>query len=108
MNFPLLVKPLHFYKNQSEAPDWLRKADKQVQDADAYLFVSAEYNHSMPPALTNMVDHFPGSSFSWKPAGIVCYSPGIVSKFDFCTEIIKGSSDIDSVLDDCLLKGRSL
>nr|KAG5698912.1 hypothetical protein BaRGS_006806 [Batillaria attramentaria] len=24
-----------------------------------------------------MMDHFPGSSYSYKPAGIVCYSPGI-------------------------------
>lgn len=45
-------------------------------DADAIIVVSAEYNHSIPPALSNLMDHFPGSSFALKPSGIMCYSPG--------------------------------
>ena len=40
------------------------------------MLVSAEYNHCLPPALTNLVAHFPGSSFKYRPAGIVCYSMG--------------------------------
>ncbi|XP_014680187.1 PREDICTED: uncharacterized protein LOC106820158 [Priapulus caudatus] len=79
MKFPLLFKPLHFYRDKSEVPEWLRRANQQILDADCYVIVSAEYNHSIPPALSNMIDHFPGSSFSWKPAGIVCYSPGKIA-----------------------------
>ena len=75
MDFPLLSKPLHFYRDQSEAPEWLRVAGKKILDADAYLVVSAEYNHAIPPALSNMMDHFACSSYSFKPSGIVCYSP---------------------------------
>lgn len=75
--FPLLSKPIHFYKDRSEAPQWLQAAAKKVAEADAYIVVSAEYNHSIPPALSNMLDHFPGSAMSYKPSGIVCYSPGI-------------------------------
>lgn len=30
----------------------------------------------MPPALTNMMDHFPISSYKYRPSGIVCYSAG--------------------------------
>ncbi len=41
--------------------------------ADGLLVVSAEYNHSAPPALTNMLDYFLEEYF-WKPSGIVCYS----------------------------------
>ena len=76
LQFPLLSKPLFFYKDQSEAPDWLRKAGEQIKEADAYVIVSAEYNHTMPPALTNMMDHFAMSSYEYKPSGIVTYSPG--------------------------------
>ena len=43
--------------------------------ADAFVFVTGEYNHSVPPALKNLVDHFLKEYF-WRPAGIVSYSSG--------------------------------
>lgn len=76
MQIPMLVKPLHHYRDQTEAPDWLKDANRKVREADAVVVVSAEYNHSIPPALCNLLDHFPGSSFAYKPSGIVCYSMG--------------------------------
>ncbi len=42
---------------------------------DGYVMVSAEYNHSVPPGLTNLIDHFL-EEYSFRPAGIVCYSAG--------------------------------
>lgn len=72
----LLVKPLHHYSDRSQAPKWLIEADKKVQAADSYVIVSAEYNHTIPPALANLMDHFPASSFAYKPSAIVCYSMG--------------------------------
>jgi NAD(P)H-dependent FMN reductase len=39
------------------------------------VIVSAEYNHSIPPALSNLLDHFLEEYF-FKPSAIVCYSPG--------------------------------
>lgn len=44
-------------------------------DADGYILVSAEYNHSVPPALKNTLDHF-RSEYYCKPSGIVSYSSG--------------------------------
>lgn len=41
--------------------------------ADGVVVVSAEYNHSAPPALTNLLDYFLEEYF-WKPSAIVCYS----------------------------------
>lgn len=76
MEFPLLRKPLHLYADRCQAPKWLLDADVKIKEADAYVFVSAEYNHSIPPALSNMVDHFPLSNFAFKPSGLVCYSMG--------------------------------
>jgi NAD(P)H-dependent FMN reductase len=43
--------------------------------ADGYLMVSGEYNHSVPPALSNLIDYFL-DVYAWRPAGIVCYSAG--------------------------------
>ncbi|XP_052762765.1 uncharacterized protein LOC128205278 isoform X2 [Mya arenaria] len=77
MEFSMLKKPLHFYKDRSQAPKWLSEANEKILTADALLLISCEYNHCIPPALSNMVDHFPGSSFAWKPSGLITYSPGI-------------------------------
>jgi NAD(P)H-dependent FMN reductase len=50
--------------------------DAKIRDADAFIIVTAEYNHSVPPALSNLLDHFGSSAYSYKPSGIICYSPG--------------------------------
>jgi NAD(P)H-dependent FMN reductase len=41
--------------------------------ADGFCVVSAEYNHSAPPGLANLIDHFLEEYF-WRPSAIVCYS----------------------------------
>jgi NAD(P)H-dependent FMN reductase len=43
--------------------------------ADGFVVVSAEYNHSAPPALTNLIDYFLEEYF-YRPSAIVCYSAG--------------------------------
>jgi NAD(P)H-dependent FMN reductase len=43
--------------------------------SDGYMMVSAEYNHSVPPGLSNLIDHFL-EEYGFRPAGIVCYSAG--------------------------------
>jgi NAD(P)H-dependent FMN reductase len=40
---------------------------------DGFAIVSAEYNHSAPPALTNLLDYFLEEYF-YRPSAIVCYS----------------------------------
>jgi NAD(P)H-dependent FMN reductase len=42
---------------------------------DGFCIVSAEYNHSVPPGLTNLIDYFLEEYF-WRPSAIVCYSAG--------------------------------
>ncbi|CAH1248347.1 Hypp8111 [Branchiostoma lanceolatum] len=76
MPFTLLHRPIFMYKDKAEIPAWLKTADEQIRAADAYVVVSAEYNHSIPPALSNMLDHFGGSAYAFKPSGIVTYSAG--------------------------------
>ena len=58
-DLPVVKKPLHFYSDPSQAPEKLHKLNKAIQDADAYVILLAEYNRSLPPALTNLMDHIP-------------------------------------------------
>jgi NAD(P)H-dependent FMN reductase len=53
----------------------LQRIAALIVPADGVVVVSAEYNHSIPPALSNLLDHFLEEWF-WKPAAIVCYSAG--------------------------------
>src|SRR5437870_10174657 len=57
------------------APGDLERLATIIKAADAYVVVSAEYNHSVPPALSNLLDHFLEEYF-FKPSAIVCYSAG--------------------------------
>ena len=76
LDIPLLKKPVFHYQNRAEAPSALVEYEKKLKAADAVVVVSAEYNHSIPPALSNLIDHFGSSCYSFKPSGIVCYSMG--------------------------------
>ena len=53
----------------------LERLAGQIKAADAFIVVSGEYNHSIPPALSNLLDHFLEEYF-WRPSAIVCYSAG--------------------------------
>ena len=44
--------------------------------ADGFIVVSGEWNHSIPPALKNLLDHFQ-PEYNFKPSGIVTYSAGV-------------------------------
>ena len=46
---------------------------KLYERADGFAIVSAEYNHSAPPALVNLIDYFLEEYF-YRPSAIVCYS----------------------------------
>ncbi|HMB69872.1 MAG TPA: NAD(P)H-dependent oxidoreductase [bacterium] len=72
---PLLDRMYKEYDPPDEAPAMLRLIADAVVPADAYLVVSGEYNHNVPPALSNLLDHFLESYFR-KPSAIVCYSAG--------------------------------
>jgi NAD(P)H-dependent FMN reductase len=71
---PLLDKMYKEYA-PNEAPEVLQSLARIIIPADAYIVVSGEYNHTVPPALSNLMDHFLEEYF-WKPSAIVCYSAG--------------------------------
>jgi NAD(P)H-dependent FMN reductase len=71
---PLLDKMYKEY-DPDDAPETLQRMAKVIIRADAYVIVTGEYNHTVPPALANLMDHFLEEYF-WKPSAIVCYSAG--------------------------------
>ena len=74
LQLPLLDR---MYKEhpKGEAPEPLERLAELYRSADGFLVVSGEYNHGIPPALKNLLDHFLEEYF-WRPSGIVCYSVG--------------------------------
>jgi NAD(P)H-dependent FMN reductase len=58
------------------APEPLERLAAIYRDSDGFVIVTGEYNHSMPPALMNLLDHFLEEYF-WRPSAIVCYSAGM-------------------------------
>ncbi|CAM2758090.1 NADPH-dependent FMN reductase [Pseudoalteromonas distincta] len=70
-----VFKP-HFSYAQGKAPSMLDTLADKIKAADGYVMISPEYNHSMSPALSDLLNHFGSSLFSYKPSAIVTYSAG--------------------------------
>src|SRR5918993_3386100 len=74
LNLPLLDRMYKEY-SKGQAPEVLERLADLFRRSDAFVIVSGEYNHSIPPALSNTLDHFLEEYF-WRPSAIVCYSGG--------------------------------
>ncbi|XP_021964704.2 FMN-dependent NADPH-azoreductase [Folsomia candida] len=74
--YELVQQPLHYIQNPDHVPAWMKSAHETVLKADAFFVVVSEYNSGVPPALTNLMNCFPPSSYRHKPVGIVTYSMG--------------------------------
>jgi NAD(P)H-dependent FMN reductase len=74
VRLPLLDR---MYKEhpKGEAPPELERLAELYRRADGFVVVSGEYNHGIPPALKNLLDHFLEEYF-FRPSAIVCYSAG--------------------------------
>jgi NAD(P)H-dependent FMN reductase len=56
----------------------VRSWNKKIEEADAYLVITPEYNHSVPAVLKNAIDSvFVSFAFRNKPMSVVGYSGGI-------------------------------
>ena len=73
-DLPLLDRMYKEYESGT-APEDMQAIAGILAAADGFIIVSAEYNHSIPAALKNLLDHFQ-SEYLYKPSGIVTYSAG--------------------------------
>jgi NAD(P)H-dependent FMN reductase len=60
---------------KGQAPKVMEDLSQLFRAADGFAIVAGEYNHGIPPALKNMLDHFLEEYF-FRPAAIVSYSGG--------------------------------
>jgi NAD(P)H-dependent FMN reductase len=72
---PLLDRMYKEYPKGS-APEPLERLAVLYRAADGFVIVTGEYNHGVPPALVNLLDHFLEEYF-WRPSAIVSYSAGM-------------------------------
>jgi NAD(P)H-dependent FMN reductase len=58
-----------------EAPEAMETLAAKIRAADAFVFVTGEYNWGQQPGLRNLTDHFL-EEWYWRPAAIASYSAG--------------------------------
>jgi len=68
------IRTPHFFFKPGEAPEGMDAMAKKIKEADCYLVVTPEYNHSLPPSISGMLGHFGGSNYGFKASGIITYS----------------------------------
>eukprot|EP00800_Vazella_pourtalesii_P016444 TRINITY_DN4757_c0_g1_i1.p1 TRINITY_DN4757_c0_g1~~TRINITY_DN4757_c0_g1_i1.p1 ORF type:complete len:199 (+),score=44.61 TRINITY_DN4757_c0_g1_i1:159-755(+) len=76
LSLPIVTQPIQMMKDQSLASDSLKKFNEEIIRSDAYFLISAEYNGTICPGLSNCFDYFPPSSYKHKPFAISTYSMG--------------------------------
>jgi len=77
--------PFYNADYESDPPQVVRDFKQKIESFDAVLFVTPEYNRSMPGVLKNAIDvgsrPYGKSSWSRKPAGVISVSPGAIGGF---------------------------
>lgn len=77
VGLPMLDRMYKEYP-KGEAPPAMEELAGKIRGADAFVFVTGEYNWGMQPGLKNLTDHFLEEWF-WRPAAIASYSRGRLS-----------------------------
>ena len=79
---PIRDLPLYSYDYDADFPPAGRALKEAIEGSDGILFVSPEYNRSIPGALKNAIDWgsrpWGTNSFARKPTGIIGASPGSI------------------------------
>lgn len=74
--------PLYSYDYDDDYPEEGRRFKKAIEDSDAILIVTPEYNRSIPGALKNAIDWasrpWGTNSFANIPTGVIGTSPGAI------------------------------
>lgn len=71
INLPFLDEP-HHPRLRKYTKEHTIKWSQTIDDADAFIFVTPEYNYGMPATLKNALD-FLFAEWAYKPVGIVSY-----------------------------------
>ncbi len=77
IGLPMLDRMYKEYPKGS-APPAMERLAGQISAADAFVFVTGEYNWGLQPGLKNLTDHFL-EEWYWRPAAIASYSAGRIA-----------------------------
>jgi len=87
-NLPLFAEEMPPSMQAPTLPEAVRLR-ANVEANDAVLFVTPEYNHSVPAALKNAIDYLPPATLKEKAIGLVGYSwYGAVKPLEHLREIL--------------------
>ncbi len=79
-NIDIADLPLYNQDDDDDPAPEVKRLKSEIQQADGLLFITPEYNRSMPGVLKNVLDHgsrpYGQSVWGGKPAGIIGVSPG--------------------------------
>jgi len=79
---PFRDLPLYSYDYDDDYPQVARDFKAAIKSADAILFVTPEYNRSIPGGLKNAIDWasrpYGTNSFTHKPSAVIGTSPGSI------------------------------
>jgi len=81
---PLRIDDLPLYNQDDDAQQAasVQRLKSEIKAADGVLFVTAEYNRSIPGVLKNAIDHasrpYGQSAWGGKPAGVIGVSVGAI------------------------------
>jgi chromate reductase, NAD(P)H dehydrogenase (quinone) len=82
VEIPIKDLPLYSYDYDADYPPVARAFKQAIAEVDAVLFVTPEYNRSIPGALKNAIDWasrpWGKNSFSRKPSAVIGTSPGSI------------------------------
>ena len=82
MEIPFKDLPLYSYDYDAAFPPAAQAFKKSLADVEAVLFVTPEYNRSIPGGLKNAIDWasrpYGQNSFARKPAAVIGTSPGAI------------------------------
>jgi NAD(P)H-dependent FMN reductase len=74
INLPIMNEAIHPIMRQYEH-EHTKQWSAKIEEADAFIFVTAEYDYSYPASLKNALEYLV-HEWAYKPAGIVSYSAG--------------------------------
>lgn len=74
INLPLMNEAVHPMLKQYEH-EHTKQWSAKIEEADAFIFVTAEYDYSYPAPLKNALEYLV-HEWAYKPSGIVSYSIG--------------------------------
>ncbi|MBK1781253.1 NAD(P)H-dependent oxidoreductase [Advenella sp. WQ 585] len=82
IEIPFRDLPIYSYDYDADFPAVAREFKKSLAEVDAVLFITPEYNRSIPGGLKNAIDWasrpYGQNSFTHKPSAVIGTSPGSI------------------------------